>query len=158
MKFSNKTEYALLALLELGHRSGEGFVLSREIARRRNIPESFLDRILLTMKNAGVIVSVRGATGGHYLARKPCEVDIRSVIELFEGSLAPSDCVNERISSSPLCPSESACVVKNLWQKMYDSMLRSMEDVTLQDMLSEEDGLRDQGLKSVKSGVASCKG
>ncbi len=147
MKLSSKTEYAVLALLELGQRFGEGFILSREIARKRNIPESFLERILLTLKNAGLIVSVRGATGGHYLAKKPEELEIRAIIELFEGSLAPSDCVNERITFSPLCPSESACVVKNLWQRMYDSMLRSLEDLTLQNLLSDEKGMRKKASK-----------
>ncbi len=138
MKLSSKTEYAILALLELGQKFGKGFVLSRQIAKTRNIPVSFLDRILLTLKNAGVIISVRGATGGHYLAKNPEDVGIRNVIELFEGSLAPSDCVNERISFSPLCPSEPSCVLKNLWQKMYDAMLQSMENVTLQDLISDE--------------------
>ena len=147
MKLSSKTEYAVLALLELGQRFGEGFILSREIARKRNIPESFLERILLTLKNAGLIVSVRGATGGHYLAKKPEELEIRTIIELFEGSLAPSDCVNERITFSPLCPSESACVVKNLWQRMYDSMLRSLEDLTLQSLLSDEKGMMKKASK-----------
>ena len=92
----------------------------------------------LTLKNSGVIISVRGATGGHYLAKKPEEVGIRNVIELFEGSLAPSDCVNERISFPHLCPSEPSCVLKNLWQKMYDSMLQSIENVTLHDLISDE--------------------
>jgi len=147
MKLSSKTEYAVLALLELGQRFGKGFTLSREIARKRNIPESFLERILLTLKNAGLIVSVRGATGGHYLAKKPEELEVRAIIELFEGSLAPSDCVNERITFSPLCPSESACVVKNLWQRMYDSMLRSLEDLTLQNLLSEEKGMKKKASK-----------
>ena len=147
MKLSSKTEYAVLALLELGQRFGEGFILSREIARKRNIPESFLERILLTLKNAGLIVSVRGATGGHYLAKKPEELDIRFIIELFEGSLAPSDCVNERITFSPLCPSEASCVVKNLWQRMYDSMLRSLEGLTLQNLLSDEKDMKKKAAK-----------
>ena len=147
MKLSSKTEYAVLALLELGQRFGQGFILSREIARKRNIPESFLERILLTLKNAGLIVSVRGAAGGHYLAKKPEELDMRSIIELFEGSLAPSDCVNERITFSPLCPSESACVVKDLWQRMYDSMLMSLEGLTLQNLLSDEKGMKKKAAK-----------
>lgn len=150
MKLSSKTEYAILALLELGQRAGEGFVLSREIARNRSIPSSFLERILLVLKNAGIIISVRGATGGHYLAKKPEEVAIRHIIELFEGSLAPSDCVNERISYNPLCPVDSSCVVKDLWQKMYDAMLKSMEDVTLHDLLLKERSRKIDRAYSIK--------
>ncbi|KKM79995.1 hypothetical protein LCGC14_1344370 [marine sediment metagenome] len=74
MKLSSRTEYAILALLELGQRYGKGFVLSRDIASTRDIPESFIERILLTLRNGGVIVSVRGAKGGHYLAKDPGKI------------------------------------------------------------------------------------
>ena len=139
MKLSSKTEYAILALLELGQRYDKGLVLCREIASSRDIPESFIERILLTLKNGGVIVSVRGANGGHCLARDPGEISVREIIELFEGSLAPIDCVNERISSLAACCSiEASCVLKDLWQKMYDSMLASIENITIKDLITQE--------------------
>ncbi len=139
MKLSSKTEYAILALLELGQRYDKGLVLSREIASSRDIPESFIERILLTLKNGGVVVSVRGANGGHCLARDPGEISVREIIELFEGSLAPIDCVNERISSlSACCSIEASCVLKDLWQKMYDSMLASIENITIKDLITQE--------------------
>ena len=139
MKLSSKTEYAILALLELGQRYDKGLVLSREIASSRDIPESFIERILLTLKNGGVIVSVRGANGGHCLARDPGEISVREIIELFEGSLAPIDCVNERISSlSACCSIEASCVLKDLWQKMYDSMLTSIENITIKNLVTQE--------------------
>ncbi len=139
MKLSSKTEYAILALLELGQRYDKGLVLSREIASSRDIPESFIERILLTLKTGGVIVSVRGANGGHCLARDPGEVSVREIIELFEGSLAPIDCVNERISSlSACCSIEASCVLKDLWQKMYDSMLASIENITIKNLVTQE--------------------
>ncbi|MFQ5863559.1 MAG: RrF2 family transcriptional regulator [Candidatus Brocadiales bacterium] len=137
MKLSNKTEYAILALMELGQRYGKGYVLSREIAHSRDIPGSFLERILLGLRNAGIVMSYRGANGGHCLARDPKDISIREVIETFEGSLAPADCVNER-SQMPMCPVEACCVIKDLWQKMYDSMLESVENVTLNDLLLQE--------------------
>ncbi len=139
MKLSSKTEYAILALLELGQRYDKGLVLSREIASSRDIPESFIERILLTLKNGGVIVSVRGANGGHCLARDPGKISVREIIELFEGSLAPIDCVNERISSlSACCSIEASCVLKDLWQKMYDSMLASIENIMIKDLITQE--------------------
>jgi Rrf2 family transcriptional regulator, cysteine metabolism repressor len=139
MKLSSKTEYAILALLELGQRYDKGLVLSREIASSRNIPESFIERILLTLKNGSVIVSVRGANGGHCLARDPGKISVREIIELFEGSLAPIDCVNERISSlSACCSVEASCVLKDLWKKMYDAMLASIENITIKELITQE--------------------
>ncbi|MBO1225143.1 MAG: Rrf2 family transcriptional regulator [Candidatus Scalindua sediminis] len=145
MKLSSRTEYAILALLELGQRYGKGFVLSRDIASTRDIPESFIERILLTLRNGGVIVSVRGAKGGHYLAKDPGKISVREVIEMFEGSLAPIDCVNERISSiSASCSVEGSCVLKDLWQKMYDAMLASIENITIKDLITQE-GTQKEG-------------
>ncbi|MFQ5712655.1 MAG: RrF2 family transcriptional regulator [Candidatus Scalinduaceae bacterium] len=145
MKLSSKTEYAILALLELGQRYGKGFVLSRDIASTRGIPESFIERILLTLRNGGVIVSVRGAKGGHCLAKDPSKISVREVIEMFEGSLAPIDCVNERISSiSASCSVEGSCVLKDLWQKMYDAMLASIENTTIKDLITQE-GTQKEG-------------
>ena len=144
MKLSNKTEYAILALMELGQRYGKGYVLSREIARSRVIPGSFLERILLNLRNAGLVMSHRGANGGHCLAQDPKDISIREVIEIFEGSLAPADCVNER-SQAPLCHIAACCVIKDLWQNMYDSMLESIENITLNDLLVQE----RQGQKTV---------
>jgi len=139
MKLSSKTEYAILALLELGQRYGRGFVLSRDIASSRDIPESFIERILLTLRNGGVVVSVRGANGGHCLAKDTGDISVREIIEMFEGSLAPIDCVNERISSITVCCSvEASCVLKDLWQKMYDAMLASIENITIQDLVTQE--------------------
>lgn len=137
MKLSNKTEYAILALMELGQRYGEGYVLSRDIARSRDIPVSFLERILLGLRNAGIVMSHRGANGGHCLARDPKDISIREVIETFEGSLAPAECVNER-SQVPVCHVAACCVIKDLWQDMYDAMLQSIENVTLNDLVTQE--------------------
>ncbi len=139
MKLSSQTEYAILALLELGQRYGKGYVLSREIAQTRDIPVSFLERIMLTLRNSGLIVSLRGAKGGHCLARDPKDISIKSVIEIFEGgSLAPSDCVDERLSTTLHCPFEASCVVRDLWKKMYGAMLQSVENVTLSSLLEQE--------------------
>lgn len=143
MKLSSQTEYAILALLELGQHYGKGYVLNREIARARDIPASFLERILLTLRNSGLVMSLRGAKGGHCLARDPKDISIKFVIEIFEGgSLAPSDCVDERLSSALHCPLESSCVVKDLWKRMYFAMLHSVENITLGNLLEQERLLR----------------
>ena len=131
--------------MELGQRYGKGYVLSREIAHSRQIPSSFLERILLNLRNAGIVMSHRGANGGHCLAQDPRDISIREVIELFEGSLAPADCVNER-SQMPVCHVAACCVIKDLWQNMYDAMLQSIENVTLNNLLVQERQGQETGM------------
>lgn len=138
MKLSSQTEYAILSLLELGQRYGKGYILSREIARSRNIPASLLERVLLSLRKGGLVMSSRGANGGHRLARAPKDINIREVIETIEGSLAPADCVDERLSPMPLCPVVASCAIKELWRKMHYAMLESVENVTLSSLLEQE--------------------
>ena len=87
MRPSAKTEYACLALLALASRDAAAPPLRvREIAEARGIPERYLVQILLRLKNAGLVESVRGASGGYRLARGADAINLAEVFEAFEGS------------------------------------------------------------------------
>jgi Rrf2 family cysteine metabolism transcriptional repressor len=85
MRFSMKTEYGMRAVLELAANAGGGAIQSGEIARRQRIPGPFLDQVLMTLRRAGLIDSVRGPHGGHRLARKPEDIRLDEVISCLEG-------------------------------------------------------------------------
>src|SRR5687767_11672468 len=86
MRFSQRTEYALRALIELGsERSDGGVVPCREIAERQKIPERFCEQVLGDLRRAGLISTHRGATGGNRLARDASDVTVSEVVEVIEG-------------------------------------------------------------------------
>ncbi len=85
MRFSMKTEYGVRAIVELAANAGRGALQSGEIARRQQIPGPFLDQVLMTLRRAGLIDSVRGPHGGHRLARPADEVRLDEVIACLEG-------------------------------------------------------------------------
>lgn len=85
MRFSMKTEYGVRAILELAAHAGRGALQSSEIARRQRIPGPFLDQVLMTLRRAGLIDSVRGPHGGHRLARSPDDIRLDEVIACLEG-------------------------------------------------------------------------
>ena len=89
MKVSQRGLYALKALLHLAGRWEEGTVATREIAEREEIPEKFLESILVVLKNARVVASRRGREGGYRLRRPPAEVVVGDVVRLLDGPLAP---------------------------------------------------------------------
>lgn len=89
MKVSHRGLYALRALLHLAERYGEGWSKIHEIAETEEIPEKFLESILVTLKNARVVASRRGREGGYRLRRPPDEVVIGDVVRLLDGPLAP---------------------------------------------------------------------
>ena len=85
MRVSMKTEYGVRALCELARSEGGGPVQSAEIARRQRVPGPFLDQVLMTLRRAGLIRSVRGPHGGHLLSRPAAEIRLDEVIGCLEG-------------------------------------------------------------------------
>lgn len=89
MKISQKGLYALQAMMRLARRYNEGAIRIREIAYDEGLPEKFLELILLELKNARLVESVRGAKGGYRLRRPPSEIFLAEIIRLMDGALAP---------------------------------------------------------------------
>ena len=108
MKISAKTEYACIAMLELAAQYGTGEpVRIRKIAERHDVPPRFLVQILLQLKGAGLVASVRGAAGGYHLLKPPQEVSLGQVMEVIEGA---GDDNGQTSSASP-----DSATVKVLW-------------------------------------------
>ncbi len=89
MKVSQKGLYALRALMMLTRHHREGAIRIRDIAYEENLPEKFLELILLELKNARIVESARGAKGGYQLRREPSEIRLSEIIRLIDGPLAP---------------------------------------------------------------------
>lgn len=89
MKISQKGLYALQALMALARHHQQGTIRIRDIAYEEGLPEKFLELILLELKNARIVESVRGAKGGYQLRRAPTEIRLSEIIRLIDGPLAP---------------------------------------------------------------------
>jgi Rrf2 family cysteine metabolism transcriptional repressor len=89
MKISQKGLYALQAMMRLARRYNQGAIRIRDIAYDEGLPEKFLELILLELKNARMVESVRGAKGGYQLRRPPSEIYLAEIIRLMDGALAP---------------------------------------------------------------------
>lgn len=130
MKFSKKSEYGLRALIELTAQHKRGLIQRHEIADRQNIPIEFLEQILLTLKNAGLLASKRGVNGGYSLIKSPDEITLGQVIRLLDGPLAPIGCVSKTAyrkchdcpyAEKPSCPIQSVMLgVRNVISDILD--------------------------------------
>src|SRR6267154_4517804 len=89
MKISQKGLYALQAMMMLARHHNQGSIKIREIAYEEDLPEKFLELILLELKNARMVESVRGAKGGYQLRRDPSEIRLSEIMRLIDGPLAP---------------------------------------------------------------------
>ncbi len=100
MKLSNRTDYALRALVEISLVYGDGeYISAKEISERQDISLKYLEQILTSLKRSGFIESRQGINGGYTLARKPEDITFGAVIRSIEGSLAPLACVDNKKSA-----------------------------------------------------------
>lgn len=133
---TQKAKYALKALLALA-RAPEGRPCSiRDVAARENIPQSFLEQILIELRRAGLVESRRGKDGGYLLASDPATIGLGRVLRLVDGPLAPLPCLSRtayrRCSD---CRDEAACTVRRIFEEMYETTVAIMDRTTLKDAL-----------------------
>jgi len=141
MKISTKGDYGIRALIELTHHYGEARPLqSSEIASRQSVPESYLEQLLTTLRRAGFIRSVRGPQGGHALIRDPKELRVSEVIEALEGSIMPSDCLDE----SSQCSRSGGCAQRDMWEAVREAILNVLDNTTI-GQLAERDRVVQPG-------------
>jgi Rrf2 family protein len=131
MKISAKTEYACIAMLELALHYGTGEpVRVRRIAERHSVPPRFLVQILLQLKGAGLVASVRGAAGGYQLLKPPQEVSLGQVMEVIDGW---SEENGQTTSASPDSPAVK--VLMQAWRDVNNVERQMLQQITLADLL-----------------------
>jgi Rrf2 family protein len=131
VKISAKTEYACIAMLELASQYGSGEpVRIRQIAERHGVPSRFLVQILLQLKGAGLVASVRGAAGGYQLLLPPEKISLGRVMKIVDGTTREeSQCV----SASP--DSLAVQVLSKAWQDVADVERKMLDEITLAKLL-----------------------
>jgi Rrf2 family protein len=139
VKFSRKSEYALRALIELTAQYQKSLVQRHQISERQNIPIEFLEQILLTLKNAGILASKRGIGGGYSLIKPPTDITLGQIIRLMDGPLAPIACVSKTAYQKCRdCPySETAeCPLHDAMGEVRDAIAHILDNYTLSDFAS----------------------
>lgn len=140
MKVSKRTEYGLRAIVSLAEHGGlTSPVPLREIASQEDIPEAFLDQIFSSLRREGVLSSVRGASGGYQLARPPEAIRMGQIVRVLEGSMSPIGCVgDELMAPGDFCNRASHCHTRSVWLKLYDSIEKALDGITLADVMMEQ--------------------
>lgn len=143
MRFSKKSEYALRALIELTAHYKRSLLQRHEIAERQNVPIEFLEQILLTLKNAGLLASKRGVTGGYSLIKPPDEITLGQVIRLLDGPLAPIACVSktayQKCSDCPYAEKPS-CPIQQVMLGVRNAIADILDNYTLSDFARQTGG------------------
>ena len=137
MIVSAKTEYACIAVLELAARAGSSEpVRIREIANAQGIPSRFLVQSLLQLKSAGLVHSVRGASGGYQLAKDPDEITLGEVMAVVDGQ-------SGQITSNAAVKTPVTRVLQSTWHKVAATEREMLESITFADLIQKLRGHAD---------------
>lgn len=133
MKITYKGDYALKAILELALRYGYSEATSiNEIARNADIPEKFLEQILLILKKGGFVKSKRGVNGGYYLAMAPADITVGKIIRFIEGPIEPISCVEEGYKG---CRDVKNCIFREVWKEVARAISVTVDTTTFEELV-----------------------
>ena len=133
---SKKTRYAMLALTKLAKEYGNGPVFISDIANSEQIPQRFLENILLELKKMGILGSRLGKTGGYFLIKKPDEINLMEIVRHFEGTIAMLYCISEK-SYQPceFCKKEDNCKIREVFKEIRDTTFNVLSKTTIDQLI-----------------------
>jgi Rrf2 family protein len=123
--------YATEAMVDLAENANGGLVQLRDIAGRTRVSEGYLEQLLMPLRTAGLVRTVRGAHGGFTLGRKPSDITMGDIIKVVEGSMAPAECVD----LPDVCSRSGQCATRRVWAKVKAATDELLHATTLADLV-----------------------
>jgi Rrf2 family protein len=144
MKLSTKCRYGLRAALDISRRYGKLPAKRKDIAKRENISSSYLENILLVLRNHKIVETTRGVNGGYVLTRHPSTITAYEIVSALEGPLSIVDCVEKPRA----CERAGECSTRQVWCEVAAAVRKVLEGTTLQMLLDREKkaGLNDYSI------------
>jgi len=133
MKLSTRTRYGTRASIELALEYDRGPLKIKTIAARQDISVKYLEQIIMILRSAGLVRSVRGSKGGYVLSRPPKQVKLSDVFIALEGKPVGIECFEHE----DFCPRCASCVTRQIWEQMQKAMLDVLDCVTLQELVDK---------------------
>jgi Rrf2 family protein len=139
MRITTWTEYSLIIAIHLAKRgaSGSGPVAAREIAEQERLPGDYVEQILLRLRRAGLVESVRGARGGYYLAKEPQLITIRDIMTASEHQTFEMNCEAHPVDLERCAPG-SACSIRPVWHALQQRVDDLLASISVGDLMKHE--------------------
>jgi Rrf2 family protein len=142
MRITTWGEYGLIVCVHLAKRAGAGAQAARELAATERLSHDYVEQILLRLRRAGLVQSVRGAHGGYALARSPEAITVRDVLEASEHVTFEVNC--DRHPVDPVrCSPDASCSIRPVWRTLQERINAVLDAITLADLLQDETRVRE---------------
>src|SRR5512134_1644783 len=146
MRLSKRGEYGLRAMITLAETSqldgSPAMMQIKEISQREQISPKFLEQILLTLKNAGLLHSKMGIGGGYYLARPGREITLGQIFRVLDGPVAPIKCVSQMAYEPCGCPDEQTCGLRLVMGDVRNAIADILDNTSLADVIQRQSTIR----------------
>lgn len=139
MRVTTWTEYSLIITIHLARRraTAAGPIAARELAEQERLPADYVEQILLRLRRAGLVESVRGAKGGYFLGRGPAEISVRDVMTASEHQTFEMNCDHHPVNAERCAPG-AACSIRPVWFALQQRIDDLLGGITLADLLKQE--------------------
>lgn len=134
MKLSTRSRYGLRAMLVLAIDPSDEPIMTKEIAEKQNLPATYLEQLMLTLRKAGLVVATRGAKGGYVLAKSANLITLAQIIEALEGPIDIADCAD--VPNCVLDP--NGCALKNVFERANKALYEVFNQISLQDLADNQ--------------------
>jgi len=124
-------------MVQLGRHFGTGPASLAEIAAEEDLPRAYLEQLVVSLREAGLVTSTRGAHGGYELARRPQDITMGEVLRALEGPIAPMLCASDDPEHANICGRSSGCTVSVLWVRVRDAVAGALDSMTLADLVPQ---------------------
>jgi Rrf2 family protein len=135
LAFSTKAEYGVRLMVQLGRHYGTGPASLAGIAAEEDLPRAYLEQLVTSLRDAGLVVSTRGAHGGYELTRPPVDIGMGQILRALEGPIAPMFCASDDPAHAVTCDRSSRCTVNVLWVRVRDAVAGALDSMTLADLV-----------------------
>ena len=125
---------AMINLANAHNGSPDEMIQIKDLSSREQIPSKYLEQILLTLKNAGLLHSRMGIGGGYYLAKAPEEISLGQIIRVLDGPLAPIRCVSQMAYEPCGCPDERTCGLRMIMGDVRNAIADILDNTTLAEV------------------------
>ena len=133
MKLNTKSTYGARAVVEIAQNYGDKPTKRKDIVQHQNIPESYLENILISLKKSGIVGATRGPKGGFVLKRPPSQITMLDVISVFENKLSPVDCLD----TPSHCEKTGSCLTRPVWAKLKETQEDVLRNFTIQQLIEK---------------------
>ena len=145
MKLSTRSRYGTRLMLEMARHYRQGPLQLGDIAKRQEVSVKYLEQIIIPLKKARYIKSVRGRKGGHILTRPPEEITVGEIVAILENGNGLVECA----ADATVCERADICPTRLLWKEAHEAMFDRLEAVTLADLVERAEDMENQRLNQV---------